>query len=420
RRVGPIVSLVRYNDQGASRLIAYQMALSEIFTTYMEPSGEWSSRTALDAGEFGVGFQMSTLMPGADCPEQATFISTVVPNDLGKVFPVRRAICIFERPTGGPLWRRGSPARPTGLTRPNIELVVRSIAALGSLDYVFDCVFTQAGAIRVEVGTTGTVATKSVAASDLTSPSAARDTAYGGLVAPGTVAVNHSHFFNFRFDLDVDGQANSAVRDTITPQRLDPTNPRRSLWVVDSRAIEREGPVLPDSRGYQSRLRVVNPNKTTALGYNPGYQLVTGDQARSVLAADDDPQARAAFSASTAWLSRFNGSELYGAGDFPNLSRGGAGLPAYVADGEALQNNDLVLWASIGIDHAPRAEDWPIAPVTRAGLTLRPFNFFTRNPASDLPAGFAKVAPPALRSTIQDGTAGKSKKSHARPSPPLK
>ncbi|MHA1545331.1 MAG: copper amine oxidase, partial [Alphaproteobacteria bacterium] len=140
RRAGLIVSLVQFADQGVQRLVAYQMSLSEIYVPYMEPSREWASRTFLDAGEFGVGFQMSTLMPGADCPEQATYITTVIPNDKGKVFPVRRAICIFERPTGGPAWRHGNPARPTGLTRPAIDLVVRTIATLGNYDYIFDWV----------------------------------------------------------------------------------------------------------------------------------------------------------------------------------------------------------------------------------------------------------------------------------------
>jgi primary-amine oxidase len=32
-----------------------------------------------------------------------------------------------------------------------------------------------------------------------------------------------------------------------------------------------------------------------------------------------------------------------------------------------------------------RAEDWPIMPVTWHELEIRPFDFFSRNPAIDLP-----------------------------------
>ncbi|MHA1546368.1 MAG: copper amine oxidase, partial [Alphaproteobacteria bacterium] len=280
---------------------------------------------------------------------------------------------------------------------------------LGNYDYIFDWVFTQAGAIRVEVGATGIIATKSVASANLAAPTAGRDTAHGALVAPGTVAVNHSHFFSFRLDLDVDGPANSAVHDTIVPMPANPPNSPRDMWVVDRKSVEREGPVLPNRRGLSTKLRLVNPNKTTSLGHNPGYQLVTGAQARAAL-GNNAAQARAGFSAATVWLSRYTPRELYAAGDFPTLSSGGAGLPAYVGDRAPTTNRDLVMWATIGIDHFARAEDWPAMPTRRAGFTLRPFNFFTRNPAYDLPAGFAEANLPSLRSTIQEGAAGKAQK----------
>jgi primary-amine oxidase len=35
--------------------------------------------------------------------------------------------------------------------------------------------------------------------------------------------------------------------------------------------------------------------------------------------------------------------------------------------------------------HVPRSEDWPVLPVVRHELEIRPFDFFARNPALDLP-----------------------------------
>jgi primary-amine oxidase len=46
---------------------------------------------------------------------------------------------------------------------------------------------------------------------------------------------------------------------------------------------------------------------------------------------------------------------------------------------------DLVLWYTFGVTHVPRAEDWPVMPVARAGFRLVPDGFFTRNPALDVP-----------------------------------
>jgi len=50
-------------------------------------------------------------------------------------------------------------------------------------------VLTEAGGLRIDVGATGIVAVKGVAARDMGAPTAARDAARGMLVAPGLAAV---------------------------------------------------------------------------------------------------------------------------------------------------------------------------------------------------------------------------------------
>ncbi len=405
RRAGPVISLVRYNDRGNKRLIAYQMSLSEMFVPYMDPGADWSYRTYMDAGEFGAGFLMSSLMAGSDCPADAAYVTMAVPNDTGRSFPVRRAACIFERNTGDPLWRHGNPAQPTALTRPQVELVVRMIPVLGNTDYIIDWVFTQQATIEVRVALAGIPAVKGVASATMNAPFAGVDTANGTLVAPGTVAPLHDHYFNFRLDLDVDGggedRGNSLVRDAIVPKRLPQSNPRRSLWVVESKTIETEGPLA--ARGHNGTWRLVNPNRKTALGHNPGYEIVVGSQSVSTLAEDDDPQRRAGFAARTLWLTRQNPRELFAAGDYPTQSRGGGGLPAYVADAQGVVNKDLVVWVTVGIHHIPRVEDWPVMPTRWYGFKLQPFNFFDENPAFNLPAGFATTTSeaPLLRESIE-------------------
>jgi primary-amine oxidase len=39
----------------------------------------------------------------------------------------------------------------------------------------------------------------------------------------------------------------------------------------------------------------------------------------------------------------------------------------------------------MGFHHVVRAEDWPVMPAGRHAFQLRPFDFFERNPAIDLP-----------------------------------
>ena len=48
-------------------------------------------------------------------------------------------------------------------------------------------------------------------------------------------------------------------------------------------------------------------------------------------------------------------------------------------------NTDVVLWYVFGIHHITRPEEWPIMPVDTISFWLKPFGFFDRNPAIDVP-----------------------------------
>ena len=52
-RVGLVLSLIRYRDNGADRMVLYEASLSELFVPYMEPSAGWYSRTYFDIGDYG-------------------------------------------------------------------------------------------------------------------------------------------------------------------------------------------------------------------------------------------------------------------------------------------------------------------------------------------------------------------------------
>jgi primary-amine oxidase len=76
---------------------------------------------------------------------------------------------------------------------------------------------------------------------------------------------------------------------------------------------------------------------------------------------------------------------MHAAGEYPNQSPGGEGLPKWTAANRSIQNQDVVLWYTMGITHIPRPEEWPVMPVHNAGFKLVPVGFFARNPALDVP-----------------------------------
>jgi primary-amine oxidase len=382
KRAGMIVSLVRFNDGKKLRDIAYQMNISEMFVPYMDPNPTWTYRTFMDAGEFGLGYLTSSLRAGVDCPDTAAFIDMTLPNDIGGTYVRERGMCIFERPTGDPAWRHYTSGNKRVNGQPQIELVVRHIPTLGNYDYVVDYVFTPQGTIKLRVGATGFDAIKSVASTDMDSPSAKDDTIHGALIAPYTVASNHDHYFNYRLDLDTDGTSNTLVRDTFVPTPVDNESGRKSLWTVKTQRFLKEGPIVTDHADMAGQiLRLVNPNTKNSLKQTPSLWLNAHHDAQSILDATDPPQARAQFSANQFWLTRFKPNELWAAGLYPNLSTVDEGLPKFVGDAENATAEDLVIWYTMGFRHLTRPEDFPILPTFWHEMTIRPAFFFDRDPS---------------------------------------
>jgi primary-amine oxidase len=387
RRVGPTLSLLRYDDRGTERSVAYEIAPSEMFVPYMDKTPTWSFKSYLDAGEYGLGLLASPLSPGRDCPATAIFRDAVVAGDNGKPMTIPRALCIFERNMGDPVWRHTDPFTANEESRPQVDLVVRSIAVIGNYDYILDFVLTQAGEVEVRVGATGIDAVKGVATQSMADATAAADTAPGTLVAPGLVAVNHEHYIGFRLDLDIDGTTNRVAIDHVAPQTITGNPGRTSLWSIDEMIQTQEGPV--EGHGHDALIRILSDRPRGKLAQMPSYELMAGHAATSLLDPADPVQARAGFTKYSTWATAYQPDELYAAGAWANQSPAGQGLPAYVADKQSIDGKDLVLWQVVGFRHITRTEDWPIMPTLWHSFRLRPHNFFDRNPAMDVAPDFA-------------------------------
>lgn len=72
-------------------------------------------------------------------------------------------------------------------------------------------------------------------------------------------------------------------------------------------------------------------------------------------------------------------------------STGGEGIHSAITrrknDGSktSVRNEDIVLWHTFGSTHNPRIEDWPVMPMDRMVVGIKPVNFFTGNPGLDVP-----------------------------------
>ncbi len=385
-RQGVVVTNVAYNDGGKLRSILYEGSLAELFVPYMDPEEGWYHWTFLDMGEGNTwGSAASRLEPGSDCPDNAVLFDSTITNSRGIPQRWPRAACLFERETGDFAWRHAAGGQFIE-SRQRRDLVLRMITTFGNYDYALDWTFMQDGTIKIGVGATGSVEVKAVRSRTAAEDKDGKDRRYGHFVADNTIGVNHDHYFCFRLDLDVDGTANSFLKEKLVAQKVSGEVPRKSLWVTEPHIAKTEEEAKSVMMMEHPALwRVVNPNVKSPLGYDVGYEIAGGHNGISLMSDDDFPQKRAGFIKNHLWVTPYSDQELWPAGDYPTQSHGGDGLPAWTKANRPIENTDIVVWYTLGFHHVTRPEDWPVMPTAWHEFELRPFDFFARNPAVDLP-----------------------------------
>jgi primary-amine oxidase len=398
-RVGPIVNLVTLKDGDKRRSVMYEGSLSEMYVPYQDPEQAWYSRVFMDAGEYftaaGSGGLIKPLQAGVDCPAYATFFSGVFFHENGSPYVRPQIACLFERVTGDPAWRHWDEDTGAVSGRPARELVLRTVATAANYDYILDWRFEQNGSIEVAVGATGILEVKAVAdAKDGKLPEGmsakmpdGREAEFGQLVAPNIDGVNHDHFFNFRLDLDVDGQNNMLMVDRLVPYKLpDSSQGRHWIWAMQPEMAKTEDDAKLDvSLERPSMWRIANANAKNALGQPTSFMIMPGVTDLSLLPPDEWPQKRAGFSEHTLWVTPYEPNERYAAGVYVMGSKGDDSLAAWTRKNRNIMNADIVAWYTVGLHHVPRPEDWPQMPIMWRSFTLAPYGFFTKNPTMDLP-----------------------------------
>ena len=121
------------------------------------------------------------------------------------------------------------------------------------------------------------------------------------------------------------------------------------------------------------------------MGVPTAFKLMPGEHAAPVFGQETGYGPRSGFTTANLWVTKYDPTERFASGEYPNQHPGGEGLPSYVASDESIVGEDLVVWYSFGAHHVVRPEDWPVMPVSHIGFKLKPTGFFDGNPALDLP-----------------------------------
>ncbi|WWD20968.1 hypothetical protein CI109_105447 [Kwoniella shandongensis] len=372
-REGPVLHDVTYDG----RPLFYRISLSEMHVPYADPRPLLNLRQVFDFGDIGLGRSANSLENGCDCLGVMHYMDTAEVDSKGTGRVVKNVVCIHEQ-DNGILWKHtNTPTGRAAVTRQRL-LVVQTIITVGNYDYIFAWHFDQAGALHLESRATGILSTGPI---DL-----GKKSIYGTVVSPGVLGTSHQHFINLRIDPSIDGHKNTIVQEDVVPMPFSEENSSGIAFTVEQTPITKSG--FADANPLKGRsFKITNPNVINPVSMTPvSYKLVPHPSQLRLAHPDAMITSRAPFTQHHIWVTKYADGELFCAGQYTNQSNGKAGgVKEWTERGDNVENEDLVLWHTFGLTHVPRVEDFPVMPVETHTITLKPCNFFTENPAMDVP-----------------------------------
>jgi primary-amine oxidase len=378
-REGLVLHQVTFEDGERRRPIAHRLSFAEMVVPYRDASPDHYRRTAFDIGEWGLGFMTTSLTLGCDCLGEITYLDAVVHDSAGEPQVIQNAICVHEEDSGV-LWKHVDERAGAEVRRAR-RLVVSFHVTVANYEYLVYWRFYQDGSIECEVRATGIMVTSHTAAPG------SRPT-NGTLVDQGIYAPFHQHFIVARLDLDVDGTSNTVYATESKAAAPGDDDPYALGLTVTSTPLrtEAEGKQDYDWRT-QRGWKVVNDNVTNGLGTPVGYKLIPSATFPPLLDPASPAFKRAQVIGHTLWVTPYRADERWPCGDFPVQAERDTGLPEWTRADRNIENTDVVLWYVFGLHHITRPEDWPVMPADIVSFWLKPFGFFDRNPALDVPPG---------------------------------
>ncbi|KAL8963990.1 MAG: hypothetical protein Q9183_004790 [Haloplaca sp. 2 TL-2023] len=378
QREGMVLHDVRYDG----RSVFYRMALSDMVIPYADPRHPFLKKAAFDLGDVGAGVMANNLKLGCDCLGSIHYLDAVLNTDEGQPWHMENVVCIHEQDAGIG-WKHTNYRTGTAAIARNRELVVQSIITVANYEYIMAFIFNQAGEVKYEVRATGIISTQPID-DGLQVP-------WGTVVHPGVLATHHQHIFSLRIDPAVDGHNNRLVYEEAHPMPRSDFNPHGVGYTVNETLVEKSAGLDINSdrnRVFKVQNRSVkNPVNGKPVGYKihaPPFQKMLADPSSFHFK-------RAEFADHNIYVTQYHDGETYAGGHYTNQSRGGDGVRAWADRKENVKDTDLVLYIQFGLQHSTRVEDFPVMPCEIIHVSFKPANFFTKNPALDVPPSRQEV-----------------------------
>lgn len=373
--------LVLYNVTYDGRNVFYRLSLSEMTVPYGDPRKPFHRKQAFDVGDVGLGVTANQLNLGCDCLGHIKYFDGYRPDSRGNPVQLKNVICLHEQ-DGGILHKHTNYRNNQTTVVRNRQLVVQMMCTLSNYEYIFAWIFDQAGGLELEVRATGILSTMPIDNSDgLKVP-------WSTNVGPGVSAPNHQHLFSMRVDPAIDGFNNTVVYEDSVPMTDENgiSNPYGCGYVAQTSTIEKSSHA--ETNPFVSRVfKIRNDSVINRVSGHPvAYKVQTVASQSIIMSTDSYNTRRARYAEHPVWVTKYRDGELYAAGDYTNQSRQSSGVEEWVARGDDVRDTDVVFWHTFGLTHNPRPEDFPVMPIERISVHLKPSGFFEKNPALDVPA----------------------------------
>ncbi len=340
-REGIVLHDVTYTPPGGSAVeILGQANLAQIHVPYHDNQARFH-----DLSDFGLGTDdfMNDLQ-AADCPNGERLADGAI-----------NALCMTESPSGYAYKDYGQQAQATSLN-------LFSVSHIGAYNYIVAWNLDDDGTIRPEVGATGQL--------QAITPGTSAST--GWPIGRNRTAIAHLHNYTWRLDFDVAGsRLNDRVEELEAPPIVNATQRRVTRRLFASETARRVAPEL--FRSWRVRDTVAR----NADGHLISFEILP--EPDSVFRGPSYER----WTQNDFYVTRHRACER-----FASHNPGGAGCQggapnnqlAAFANGESLNNQDLVVWYGATFNHLPRDEDENHMHPHWTGFSIIPRDLTATNP----------------------------------------
>ncbi|WAR22253.1 AOC1-like protein [Mya arenaria] len=384
-RMRPSTGLQIFDVRFQGERLAYEISLQDavVFSSGYGPAQMISN---LYLASWMIGASSFELVRGVDCPDTASFLDLhhFVNSDEPMLY--RKSVCVFEQDPGIPLRRhyeddlRNGYRRYGGLV--DYHLVVRHIATIQSSDYIFDYIFHLNGEIQLRVSLTGYVqATYDV---PFESP-------YGNPLYFGVAGNVLQTVFHFKTDLDIRRVENRfAILEIKKETQRHPWYPglNKTQFRLKKHSLLREMDLVVGDFPYPNYYLLFDENPTNQYGTHRSYRIIN-EGVTPFLLDDVNITNAANWVKYPVIVTKYDDTEDHSSSIYAQNDPWDpvVDFERFVNDNDTIVNEDLVIWAAVGIYHVPSTEDVPSTSTSSQSRSLRlvPYNFFTEDPSVSSP-----------------------------------